>query len=1136
MTFTKGLLFAFVCISFFAFSNAPESVLAKGNWYKISVSETGVHKIDYNFLKNIGIGIDNIDPRKIKIYGNGGGMLPQMNKTFRVDDLAENPIEIVGEADGKFNPEDYILFYAHGPTTWKADVNAGIFIHQKNIYSDFAYYFITYGENDGKRIETKLSVATGLEFQTEFDERTFYENDAINLLKSGREWLGHDFTTSNTFTQAFDMSGYVTGTTVKLKTEAALKFGLANGQSATINFQYKLNGAAFGTLSIGSSIKCNNCYQLGTIQSALFNIIPNNISNAASVPISVSANPNADPEGKSYLNYLNINFKKKLALGNNGQVLFRLLKPTSETNYQVSDASARSKVWNVTTPYNPILVANSLGTKIEFLSKTDSVLHEYVAFTPQSINLTPAFVGKVTNQNIHGLTTPDLLIVTHNSFLVQANELATYRRIQGIKTEVVTTDQVYNEFSSGGQDITAIRDACRMFYKRGGLKNLLLFGGCSFDYKDRIDNNTNFVPCYEAKNSFNSISSYSSEDYFAFFGDNEGNWEENGSDNYNMQIGIGRIPVRNSVEAQNVVNKLIAYETGNSFGKWRNKISFIADNGSNPGEGNTFSNDSERLSNKSSALYPNINVGKIYLDAYQDKSTPKGIETPGAAEAIRKSINQGALIVNYVGHGGTEGLSQEGVITKPTLESWENIDRLPFWVTATCDFSTYDDPSKLSGGVIMLTKPDGGGIGVISATRAVYSNTNYLLNNAFYDAAFKPTEDGNMPTLGEIIKRTKNQSTAGISNRSYSLIGDPSMTLNYPKYKAFVTKINDKQTDTVRALSEMKIEGIIASDNDSTLKSDFNGEIVFEIYDKADTFNTLGQQYSVATKIAQRSSIFYAGKTEVKNGKFSTNFIVPKDINYRFGSGKISIYAFDKNQKIDAGGYKTDFIIGGGSLTAPNDDTAPEIRLFMNDSTFKNGGLTNDAPYLLANLYDKSGINIARSSVGHEITAIIDGESNNPVILNDFYENALNTYQKGKVNYQLSTLAEGNHTLTLKAWDTYNNSSEQKVDFIVSNTAQIKLESLLNYPNPANEATTFQFIHNYAGQDLALDIDIIDRSGKLVYKISDIIINSSGTIDYRWDIAATNNIAAGTYVYRCKVRSMTNNSEALGIEKLVVIR
>ena len=618
----KGIIITFSIIPVLLFGTVSESVLSKGEWFKIGITQPGIYKIDYNFLKNIGLDVNNLDPKKIQLYGNGGGMLPQKISSFRVDDLAENAIEVVGEADGKFNPGDYILFYSQGHDTWKPDLNQGIFVHSKNIYCDTAYYFITYNQTEGKRLESQLSPAASSDFQTSFDEHLFHEDDKTNIIKSGREWFGDNFSITNTYSYNFNFTGYVSGTPIKLKTNAGILFGLGARQSGSVFFNYKLNNINFGTFSIPSGEGCGECLTKGNSLGALFIATPDiAIPNTAS--ITATANTSQDPNGKSYLNYIALNFKKVLEL-RNGQTAFRTLDQQSNINYQVSSVASTSKVWDVTTPYRAFLVSNSNGNTIEFSANQDSLPHEFVAFTPEAVNLSPAFIGKVANQNLHGMEVPNLLIVTHFSLLDQANQLATLRRSQGISVEIATTSQVYNEFSSGGQDVTAIRDLCRMLFKKGGLKNLLLFGSCSYDYKYRTPANTNLVPCYESYELFGSVTSYSSEDYYAFFGDNEGNWEEgNNAIDYNMQIGVGRIPVKNASEAQNVVDKLKYYAEENAFGKWRNKSIFIADNGSNANEFNIFLNDTEGMIRTATSYNPNLNVSKIYLCLLYTSPSPR---------------------------------------------------------------------------------------------------------------------------------------------------------------------------------------------------------------------------------------------------------------------------------------------------------------------------------------------------------------------------------------------------------------------------------------------------------------------------------------------------------------------------------
>ena len=1118
------LIFLIKCYQSFA----SGSVLAQGEWLKMGIVNTGIYKLDYNFFKSNGVNPDNLDPSTIQIYGNGGAMLPQSNKAFRVDDLQENAIQTIGMEDGKFNAGDFVLFYAQGTTEWKRDTLRKTFFHVKNLYSDTAYYFLTHSKTKGKRVTENILPLENGNTQDFFDEHLVWEEDKNNLIKSGREWFGDNFDVANTFSYNFDFSGYIPGTEVKMRAQTAMIYGLNSGQSGSVTFNFALQGTDIKKMVFQSAAKCQYCHT-GRSQIFYSEFTPSWQSTVGLLSVAVSADRSADPVSKVYTGFLNFDFKKKLEI-KNGQVAFRSFS-NSKINYSVAGAKEGSLVWEVTTSTSPVVVAKQT---LSFTTGNNYQEAEYVAFTPNEVNLSPSVSWKISNQDLHSLPNVSLLIVVHPSLAEAANKLADLRRKQGISVAVATTSQIYNEFSSGAQDVTAIRDFARRLYLNAGLKNLLLFGAGSYDYKYRTIGNTNLVPCYQSRESFHTVNSYCSEDYYGFFDENEGDWAESNDGNHSMDIGVGRIPAVNLEEALSVVDKLEAYGKSISFGKWRNRIAFLADNGSNGGEGNIFLSDSERLINSVAATNRSVNFAKIYLDAYPYSSTPKGVEAPGANEALRNTINQGVFIVNYIGHGGTEGLAQENLVTKPLIEGWENMQTLPFWVTATCDFSTYDDPAKKAGGVLILTSKKGGAIGIISATRPVYQFTNFLLNQAFYNNVYKRNANGTMPDLGEVIKNTKNESVSSIFNRSYVLLGDPSMTLNYPKYTANVVKINGLGSDTLKALSEVTLEGEVREGDE--IKKDFSGTAIIDIFDKEDSIRTLGQQYSIPTVVTSRNNTFFTGKVSVKNGEFKASFLVPKDINYRIGKGRISLYAFNPATNEDAAGYNDNVFVGGSNPNAREDNLPPDINLYLNDTTFKNGSMTGEEPYLLAFLKDSSGINIARSAIGHEISAVVDEDRANPVILNEYYETDLNTYKSGRIYYKMKALSNGEHTLSLKAWDTHNNSSDVKISFIVSSGPNIALQELLNYPNPAAGQTTFKFVHNKAGEDLEVNIEIFDQSGKSVHKINERLLNSANTAEFVWDFSTRDNIGPGMYVYKCDIHSLTDKSKTQSIKKLVIIR
>ena len=385
---------------------------------------------------------------------------------------------------------------------------------------------------------------------------------------------------------------------------------------------------------------------------------------------------------------------------------------------------------------------------------------------------------------------PTMLIVTHANFLETAQDFANYKTEEkGILTKVVTVDQVYNEFSSGAQDITAIRDMAKMLYDRSAnFKFLLLFGDASYDYKNRIKENTNYVPTYQAYESMNDIKTYTSDDYFGFLEDTEGTWSESGQ-NHTLDIGVGRFPIQTIEQATGIINKIKNYHNKELYGNWKNEITFVADDG----DDNLHMKDANSLASDINQNFSEYNANKIYLDAFVQTSSAQGETSKTASEEINRQLDRGTFIVNYTGHGGEIGWTQEQILTVPQINSWTN-KQLPLFVTATCEFGRYDDPVRISGAEYTLINPNGGAIAIISTTRPVYASSNKQLNDQFYKAVFLPNKDGSMPTLGEVMISTKNNSLNGVYNRNFSLLGDPSLTLAYPQETVKITHLNKQAT------------------------------------------------------------------------------------------------------------------------------------------------------------------------------------------------------------------------------------------------------------------------------------------------------------------------------------------------------
>ncbi|MFC6995982.1 type IX secretion system sortase PorU [Rufibacter roseus] len=1128
---------------------ATTSVLSSGDWYKIGVTASGIYKIDRATLQAMGINAQSVNPKNLKLYGNGGGMLPQPNSAPRIDDLKENAIWVQGESDNSFDNSDYILFYGEGPHTWSHTPNApSPFTHSYNLYSDTTYYYLHVGATAGKRIAPASSVSGSFPVISSFDERAFHEQDLVNRVNSGREWYGEEF---NNFTKersfTFPVTDLVPNTPVKI-TSSVLGFYLSNGSFVNVNpFTVTLNGAEVGKHSLNSIVISDYNLQ-GRNDTRHFNGIP---SGNNGLNISYTFHPGSFSTATGFLNYVAIVAQRQLKLFGNS-TSFRSTESLKQpfSTFQIAGVPSASdfKIWNITNPLEPLNQQYSVNNGTAVFSASSSQLHEYIAFQGNSFPA-PTFVKKVANQNLHSLSGEniDLVIIAHPAFLTQARRLADHRRTKtGLQVEVVPLPQIYEEFSSGRQDITAIRDFMKMLYDRSNKRGeqqlkLLLFGDASFDYKNRLPQNTNFVPIYESRQSLDPIESYSSDDYYGFLAEEEGEWSETDfsqSRNHYLDVGIGRLPAKSAAEADLMVDKIIGYESPQTFGNWRKRLVFLADDG----DGNEHLLDAENLAEKNvEQQHPEYLAQKIYLDLYPQISVPNGKRSPETNRNLREAIEKGALLVNYTGHGNVVSLAEEQILTINEIQSWKNADKLTFLLTATCEFGRYDDPRRNSGAETALLHAGGGAVGMVTTTRPVYSNGNKKFNSEFFNVLFVPTADGSMPDLGLLLAKAKNNSLGyRVNNRNFALLGDPSMTLAYPELKVALSTINGKPvtaatTDTLKALAKVTMEGMVTNAHGQTV-NDFQGQVHVTVFDKRTSVTTLGDEpRDTKREVMVRNNVLYDGLASVHNGLFKISFVVPKDINYQVGFGSIHLYAFSSTTDGHGAAVAP---VGSADATVSADNTPPDIQLYINDESFVSGGITGKDGIILAHLFDDNGINTAGAGIGHEITAVLDDKNSEPLLLNEFYTADVDSYQSGKVRYPFKDLAPGPHTLQLKAWDTHNNSSTSKIEFIVASTEQLALEHVFNVPNPFVSSTTFQFDHNRAGQELDVLIQIFTVSGKLVKTLHGISDGSSHFSGITWDGRDDyyDVLAKGVYIYKLNVRSRLDGATTSRFEKLVLLK
>ncbi|MEN9684690.1 MAG: type secretion system sortase PorU [Bacteroidota bacterium] len=1109
-------------------SYAANTVLSTGNWYKIGVLKEGIYKVDINLLTSLGINISNLSAASIRLYGNGGGMLDESNAGPRPDDLVENPIEVFDGGDGIFNGQDYFLFYAQGPQRWIKDSVNQLFSHRKNLYADTAYYFLTIG-GIGKRISA-LPAETNPTIQVNsYNERYYYENNLVNHLNSGKEWYGEEFNANlgGSLVRNFtvDWPNLSNNSPLTLVTDlAARSIGTASSFSVKLNGQQVQNPLLTATGGNLLDLFATSSRQKST-----------NATGQGPVNISFTFNPGISG-AQGWLNWFELHGRLPLTMGIEGQVFFRDWQSVSTNaiaRYTITNNGGLLSVWDISNPLQAAKITVSNGPSQTVFNRESSVLHEFVAFT-NAAALFPVAMGKISNQNLHNSQQADMILLTHTSLLAEAQRLAQFhQKREGLKTVTVTVDQVFNEFSSGTPDPAALRDFVKMYFDKAGNnaavrpKYLLLFGSASYDYRNRIRGNANLVQGYETINSLDPLASYTSDDFFGLLDDGDDINQNNPL--ATIDIGVGRIPAKDLTEAKTMVDKIEHYYAKESLGAWRNQTVFVADDQDN----NLHLNDAETVSDHAAAANSLFNPNKIYLDAYPMESSSGGARYPKVNEAIVSQLFKGALVFNYSGHGSYQRLAEESVLTQVELAKFNNPDKLPLFITASCDFAPHDDPVKSSLGKDLLTANNTGAIALLTTTRLVFAYSNKVINDNYLQIALKPEANGQYLSLGESVRRAKNFTSLNsgdiINNRKFTLLGDPAMRLAFPELRLQLKELNGKpilNTDTLYALRAYTFSGIV-TDGAGLPITDYQGSLQTTVYDKAQTSKTLGNAASsLITEFRQLSAVLYQGTASIINGKFQFSFIVPKDINFQSGNGRISMYADNGLQ--DANGVNTGLYIGQSGNTVLTDNEGPLIRPFLNDEAFKNGGLTHENPVLLVKLFDSSGISTSGNGIGHDITAVMDGQERSLVVLNGFYTADKDSYQSGKVVYQLPTLTEGKHSIRIKAWDVANQSSEVSLDFEVVKQEKLALAKVQNFPNPFQRTTVFAFEHNQPDKELDITINIYQAGGVLVKQLKK-LVKKPGTrnIEIIWDgdNQSGAKLPKGIYIYKVMVASGAQKAE-----------
>ncbi|MGM9758571.1 MAG: type IX secretion system sortase PorU [Parabacteroides sp.] len=1098
---------------------AASSVLATGKWVKIQVTESGIYKLSNTDLQKMGFS----DPSRVSVHGYGGWPLAEDFSKPYIDDLPATAVWRTG---------DGLLFYARGPIQWSYNASTGTFEHTNNPYSTAGYYFVT-DATEVKEMESLASVEGATLTVRQFDDYQLHEKELVSLNESGRQLFGESFAGNLSQSFTFSMPG-ITNDDGKVTLRFVSKATSGSGNvSLTIGDQRVVSGTIRSSSKSDTYTKAIAFSGIGTWTGDKTESI------RTTVQYSTTGHENVR------LDYIRLQAQRTLK-PYGAYTFFRNISSIGNVSrFVIQEATERTVVFDVTDPVNPqVMETTRNGSELSFTIPAGS-LREFAVVQTDRTFASPVTVGDVEPQDLHALPQNDMIIIAPKAFAVQAETLAqAHRDRDNLRVQVVQPEKIYNEFSSGTPDATAYRRFLKMFYDRSSSeedapKYLLLFGDGVYDNRGlylTTLNRDNLLLTYQSQESLN-INSYVTDDYFGMLDDTDGaNLACDG-----MDIGVGRFPVRTTTEAANVVTKLITYMSNQQTGAWKNKVAFVADDGSASDSYATYhltqsNTEADYIENN----YPEFLVNKIFFDAYKKEKDASGTTTyPAVRSKIQQLLKEGILMINYTGHGNTQAWSDEKVLTQTDILQ-SQYTCLPLWITATCDFTRFDDLNTSAGEDVLLHKSSGG-VALYTTTRAVYPDENFKINQELIKHLFEKNE-GHRLTFGEVMKQTKNKLGCNSNKLNFILIGDPAMKLAYPEYQMQVTRINGEAVGsepfTFKAMQRVTIEGEVHN-AEGSLAGDFNGMLYPTVLDAKNTAQTLDNN-AVGDTISYTlyNNTLYIGNDSVRNGRFSFSFTVPKDISYSNNYGKLNLYAADELTNQEAQGAFLNFRVGETDETAEKDTIGPEIRaLFLNDTTFVEGGQVNPTPLFAAKLWDKSGVNVSGSSIGHDIMLTIDNQTSRSYNLNSYFQILTGSDGEGLVQFSIPALEEGLHTAEFKVWDVQNNSTTLTFTFEVVKGLKPQLMDLYATPNPARGQVEFHLEHNRPETTMQVRIFVYDMTGRRVWWTEE-----SGSSELfksyivTWDLTnqGGSRLRPGVYLYRASIRT-PYSKEVTKANKLIIL-
>lgn len=1116
--------------------NTTHSVLSEHTWLRMAVTEEGVYKLDYATLSAMGIDMEHLDPRQIRLFGNPSGTLPELNATERPDDLTEMAIFVSGADDGVFDADDYVLFYGQESTRWDLTSQGGkLYERTRNYYSDSTYYYLcTDSGTDGLRIGTQptLPVEGATTLITEFPDFTWHEEEIFSPFSVTQNSYGEMLTSQNPELQMdFYLPHLVKTKPIYIKAEL-----LGYAKDNILRFVMRANDHLLeGNGTIG--VTPPNDYVYGRIKT----VDKQMLSESDTVCFSLTLTP--DPKGPILLlDYIEMFYWRKLIrLGD--FFPFRLVPSQfgeDTTAVWVQNVSSACHLWEVTNPLRPVLQEGIQSANNFVFSTMENTEKRYALFELSGTKTIGSWTP-VGNQNLHAIRNADMLILTLPMFWESANELARFHEQEdGLSSIVVDVNEIYNEFSTGTPSPVGIRDFVRMVYLRSGgqLKYLLLMGRPSYDFCDRKGYGRDMVPCYEGRGSSNSLNSTGSDDFFGMMDESEGKNSEG-----HIDIGIGRLPVSTIADAKAMVDKIKRYnDFTTNHGDWKVDALILADD-----EETGFVNSSEAYTRILDTVSPALNVTKIYTGAYPHVTTPEGIRIPQAHDDLIAALDKGVFMMAYSGHGGVKGLTSENVFALMDVLSLKNGMKQPFVYTATCEFSRYDNPLLVSAGERMFLLPNDGPIAMMTTTRPTFGNHNETFGKVLMNKVLCRDENGQCLRLGDVVRMTKadqanysQNSPNGVSNSvNMVLLGDPAMRLALPQLDVVVTKINGNSEEqgalhAIHAMSMVSMEGEIRTPN-GNCDTQFNGELWMTLFDKK-TSVTVSFKDDPPRTVSYHKDVLYKGRVSVKNGKFTLSFQLPKDIQPNYGTPRFSFYATDTLRRVDAMGSFNRISLGGTDPAVLPDNEGPQISFYWNAPSFQNGDMVERDGVLYADLYDAQGIYHYDFSLGRDMLLNSNATAYDNMVLNAYYEPALDDYRRGRVAIPVSLRDGGTYEFSLKAWDMQNNSSTAQIWFVVGN--DLFLSGVRNYPNPFQDETIINITHSGNEGDFHVSIELFDLMGRRVAVLAkDVYLSENQSAGVSWDGRDDfgRSLPTGVYLYRLTLTDEWGNARTV-TQRMMITR